>query len=492
MTSFPDYYALLGIPRGASSEEVRTAYRKAAMRLHPDVNRRPGDTEFFLEVTKGYEILSDPKLRADYDEQLVTADAERAAEVPFEARALHSKRSLYQLAEPQVHYLHIAICPKEGAPEIRPRINLGIIIDRSTSMRGERLDQVRSATSSILKELDPRDSATILSFSDRAELVLSPDEARRENVARARLSLLRAEGGTEIAQGLRAGLDGLQAHILRGGVNHVILLTDGHTYGDEAECLRMADEAADLGITLNAVGIGTDWSDRFLDQLASRTGGNVVFLDTPATILSLFSKIIGSLERVAASRVTISGNLAPEADLRSAFRLMPDPMQLPDDLPLKLGNLPVEGEIELILEIVIQPIMEIGPFSLGNLLIQGDVLSPGPDTRSLALDLAIEVSHETDPEDSPPEIVSALGAITLYRIQEKARYEAEIGQLERAARRLERLATHLLASDEKALAHTALREAERLTQTLSFSEKGEKILKYGTRALLLPARVGNP
>lgn len=462
------------------------------MRLHPDVNRSPGDTEFFLEVTKGYEILSDQRLRAEYDEQLAVADQERAAKSPFEAQVLHSKGSLYQLDEPQVHYLHIAIQPSEGAPEIRPRINLGIIIDRSTSMRGERLDQVRTATSSILTQLDPRDSATILSFSDRAELVLSPDEARRENIARARLSLLRADGGTEIAQGLRAGLDGLQAHFFKGGVNHVILLTDGHTYGDEADCLRMADEAAEQGITINAVGIGTDWSDRFLDQLANRTGGYVVFLDTPSTILNLFSRIVGSLERVAASRVSLSGALAPQADLRSAFRLNPDPMPLPDHFPLKLGNLPIEGKIELILEVVIQPIMESGPFSLGNLQIQGDVLSPGPDTRKLSLDLAIVVSRETDPEDSPPEILSALGAITLYRIQEKARYEAEIGEPERAARRLERLATHLLASDEKALAHTALREAERLTQTSIFSERGEKILKYGTRALLLPARVGNP
>jgi hypothetical protein len=167
-------------------------------------------------------------------------------------------------------------------------------------------------------------------------------------------------------------------------------------------------------------------------------------------------------------------------------------MPLPDTLPLILGNLPAEGEIELILEVVIQPIMESGPFSLGDLFVLGDVLSPVPDTRRLSLDLGIEVSRETDPEDSPQEIISALGAITLYRIQEKARYEAEIGEPERAARRLERLATHLLASDEKALAHTALREAERLTQSLSFSDKGGKILKYGTRALLLPAPVGSP
>jgi hypothetical protein len=162
-----------------------------------------------------------------------------------------------------------------------------------------------------------------------------------------------------------------------------------------------------------------------------------------------------------------------------------------DQLPLKLGHLPIDQDIEVIFEFVIQPMTEVRSLTLGNLEVQGDVLSPEPDTRSLPVDLEIEVSSETDPQPPPPEIVSALGAITLYRIQEKARYEAEIGQPERAARRLETLATHLLASDEKALAHTALREAERLTRSLQFTEQGEKTLKYGTRALLLPAKAGD-
>jgi Ca-activated chloride channel family protein len=74
-------------------------------------------------------------------------------------------------------------------------------------------------------------------------------------------------------------------------------------------------------------------------------------------------------------------------------------------------------------------------------------------------------------------------------MQDKARHEAELGQATQAARRLENLATQLLATDERELAKAALNEAERLTYTRRLSTEGEKILKYGTRALLLPARV---
>ena len=59
MTQELDFYTLLGVPRNASVEEVRRAYREAALRLHPDKNTGPGDTELFLKVNKAYEILSD-------------------------------------------------------------------------------------------------------------------------------------------------------------------------------------------------------------------------------------------------------------------------------------------------------------------------------------------------------------------------------------------------------------------------------------------------
>ncbi|AQK75896.1 Molecular chaperone Hsp40/DnaJ family protein [Zea mays] len=63
-----DYYATLGVPRAASNRDIKAAYRKLARQYHPDVNKEPGATEKFKEISAAYEVLSDEKKRALYDQ----------------------------------------------------------------------------------------------------------------------------------------------------------------------------------------------------------------------------------------------------------------------------------------------------------------------------------------------------------------------------------------------------------------------------------------
>ena len=62
-----DYYAMLGVSRDASAEEIKKAYRRLARELHPDVNPDPEHQERFKQVTAAYEVLSDPEKRQMYD-----------------------------------------------------------------------------------------------------------------------------------------------------------------------------------------------------------------------------------------------------------------------------------------------------------------------------------------------------------------------------------------------------------------------------------------
>lgn len=62
-----DYYKILGIAKGASDDEIKKAYRKMALKFHPDKNKEPGAENKFKEVAEAYDVLSDAKKKEIYD-----------------------------------------------------------------------------------------------------------------------------------------------------------------------------------------------------------------------------------------------------------------------------------------------------------------------------------------------------------------------------------------------------------------------------------------
>ena len=81
-------YETLGVSKGASSDEIKKAYRKLARKYHPDINKDPGAEDKFKEINAAYEILSDDSKRAQYDNTATLCLAVKISTTLPEARPI--------------------------------------------------------------------------------------------------------------------------------------------------------------------------------------------------------------------------------------------------------------------------------------------------------------------------------------------------------------------------------------------------------------------
>jgi Ca-activated chloride channel family protein len=356
-------------------------------------------------------------------------------------------------------------------------------------MTGEKMDVLKNAAIKVMNSLRPQDVFSMVSFSDRAEVnipasrILS-DKSRHET----RIRRLQPSGATEIYQGLQAGMGEIQRNFGREYVNHIILLTDGHTYGDEEQCRRLAKSAAQQGIGLSAMGIGEEWNDSFLDDLAKSTGGGSRYIARTEDIQNFLVEKFDTLARTLADDVILDKKEMPGAEMLYAFRTQPETGPLPMEDSIHLGPVLQGTTLNILFEYRIDPASLAGNDTFS--LLQGSLrlsvaASPTP-LRPLRIEFTRDLKDEAGTEPPPSAIIQALGKLTLYRIQEKAHVEVEQGQFELAAQHMKYLATNLLSQGERSLARTALIEAENIEKMQAFSESGRKEIKYGTRALITP------
>lgn len=487
MSSTPDYYALLGIFRDATQAEIKRAYFKAAQRLHPDKNEAPGETEIFLDVQKAYDILSNPEKRAVYDAALAPEDVAALVD-----RISYSRQSLVRLNETQLIYALLEWKPRQNEKEvISPPLNICLVLDNSTSMKGQNIEMVKAAAIHLIRSLRQQDIFSIVIFSDRAQVLIPASLQHDLRKMETKVRMLLPDGGTEIFQGLEAGLAEVRKNFSPDRVNHVVLLTDGQTYGDENDALNLATQVEKQGIGISGLGVGKDWNDEFLDDLAAKTGSSSRYIAEPQEIRTFLEEKFKQLAKVFAENITLSYQQPDHVELSYIFRLQPNTAHLFAEERIPLGILLRDQPLRLLLEFKVNPKAVVeDEVNLLRGTLHFDIPSQSPGTKVMRVKVARKVTENASLEPPSPTLIHALANLNLYRMQEKAQDEAENGQYEEASRRLQNLATHLLSHGEQSMAKTVLFEAENLKQKQSFSEEGRKQMEYGTRALLLPSGKG--
>jgi Ca-activated chloride channel family protein len=250
-----------------------------------------------------------------------------------------------------VHLLARLVAEAQPAAE-RPPVNLALVIDRSSSMRGPRMAQALRAAVQVVDRLEARDRLTVVVFDSNARVVFGPDgvgDANRDRLIRS-LRDLDTGVGTNLAAGMKLGADRIRSGFVRGALSRLILLTDGQpsvgVTDPEKLCSLAATEAAS-GATVTAMGIGDGFEDELLAEMARRGGGGFYYLAGPADIPAAFGRELSGLFAIAATHAELK--LVPQEPVTAVDLLHRLPSRpLEDGLVVEVGQV-AAGEPRLVL-----------------------------------------------------------------------------------------------------------------------------------------------
>ena len=253
---------------------------------------------------------------------------------PIGFHALCSRDAVLSSAENFVLYLLLEAKP-QGAG-VRLPLNLGIVLDRSGSMYDEkRLEYVSEAVKYLIDHLGPEDRAAVVAFADKAAVVATAEHVLHDKVRVKRaiddLDLLEIGGGTQMALGMEAALAEVEKHYTPNHLNRLLLLTDGQTY-EERKCLELARQHRER-ISCSTLGVGIEFNEKLLMEMAEASGANYHFISDPATIPGIFSREIEGLRNVALTNARIEAQLSTGVQVKEVFRSSPQIYPLKDVTP---------------------------------------------------------------------------------------------------------------------------------------------------------------
>ncbi|MGQ0504580.1 MAG: vWA domain-containing protein [Myxococcaceae bacterium] len=201
----------------------------------------------------------------------------------------------------------------------RSPVNLAVVIDRSGSMIGYKLDQAKNAARRLIEQLRDSDRLAIVHYGSDVKVLpsLYATAANRENMT-SFVSAIFDDGGTNIGAGLTEARAQIERTRSDFKVNRVILISDGQpTEGltDASALTQLARGIKDLGIAVSAVGVGEDFSEDLMQGIAEYGAGSYGFLRDAGALANLFSRDLQRAGTQVAKNVELSFELPSGVEL---------------------------------------------------------------------------------------------------------------------------------------------------------------------------------
>ena len=403
-------------------------------------------------------------------------------------------RSAYQvMSTAQQAYLLLTTETAVVAPVASAQlVNFGLVLDHSGSMGGEKLRQLKTAAKLLIDRLGAQDLLSVVVFDDVADIIVPSGPVQDREALKRKIDAIEERGGTHMSTGMDAGFKQIQGGLTAGRVSRMLLLTDGQTWEDQAQCEGLADQCRIAGVPINVLGLGvgaeSNWDPRLLESLAQRSGGEWTVVDAPDKISAVFASTLQAMQGSAAANASLTMRMVEGITVRAVWRVTPLIARLNQqgslhDIQAFLGDIQYGSEQSLLIDLLL-PARQAGNFRLIQADITYDVPAIGLSQQKASADIVVNYTTDVSLANQfNQKLMNLIERVTAHKLQTQALDEAAAGDMQKATKRLRAAATRLLEIGEIDMAQQANQQAQQLEQNQPIDPASAQKMRYQTKKL---------
>jgi Ca-activated chloride channel family protein len=190
----------------------------------------------------------------------------------------------------------------------RTPLNLAVVLDRSGSMTGAKIEKARQAAMGLVDQLSPEDYFSLIAYSDYAEVLLPAQQVENKESVKSRIARIRPGGSTALYAGVQLGAAQVQRYLSSRRINRVILLSDGLANvgpSSPRELRQLGHTLSETGVSVTTIGVGDDYNEDLMAGLAEASDANYYYVKDTEKLPAIFARELGGLVAVAAREVRI-------------------------------------------------------------------------------------------------------------------------------------------------------------------------------------------